>query len=605
MNRKLILGSIVLILCSLGLIWMLPEHPNTTETATTAQIAMQKMQWRVGSSQQYELLINSEMQMNSGANAMQGMNVDMQSMLDVRTLAVDSDSAVVGMQLSNVSLTVNGQIDMATNSALETPFRVHFINGALPATFEFPETLSTEHRGMLENTIRLFQVSVQGGDRWQQRESNSSGTYVADYVQVAPMQVQKHKRDFENLTTTPMFANAAIESEEVFELQHQTDWIANMTVKEVLRTEATLGPGMVVKNNASIMLLSVDQSLAANKQWNFNAADSAVEVNGSANAKEQMTAEEARQRILAALPRLDGAEKGRTSWIHQLRDLLRVDPSLPTLLIEQLKTQGFTDRTQADLYLVLELADTDASQTALTSVIMDPSWATKDNLRAIVALSGMENPTPETLDALWQTVEASDRTRIAGAATFALGALANTMQQNENPDYAQISQRLLGGATSGLETTKRVNYVYALGNTQDAHLSNDVAGLLKDKEPAIRRAAAQSLSLLDTDQHAQELFSQFNHENNSQVRGAIAETLVTWSEPTPQAMASIRNKVTNEHDENTRLQMARFLATNLEKFPENKSVLQNLLRVEQSKRVRQDVAEALAQANGINGRSVN
>jgi ribosomal protein S17E len=40
--------------------------------------------------------------------------------------------------------------------------------------------------------------------------------------------------------------------------------------------------------------------------------------------------------------------------------------------------------------------------------------------------------------------------------------------------------------------------------------------------------------------------------------------------------------------------MARLLGKNLATFPENRAVLQDLLRTEQSKRIRQQVAEALA-----------
>jgi len=59
-------------------------------------------------------------------------------------------------------------------------------------------------------------------------------------------------------------------------------------------------------------------------------------------------------------------------------------------------------------------------------------------------------------------------------------------------------------------------------------------------------------------------------------------------------MASIRAAVRAEPDENIRYNMARFLGVNLDKLPENRPVLQDLLRAEQSKRIRQSVANMLA-----------
>ena len=59
-------------------------------------------------------------------------------------------------------------------------------------------------------------------------------------------------------------------------------------------------------------------------------------------------------------------------------------------------------------------------------------------------------------------------------------------------------------------------------------------------------------------------------------------------------MASNRAAVRGEPDENLRYNMARFLCANLDEFPENRPVLQDLLRTEQSKRIRQSVANMLS-----------
>jgi hypothetical protein len=61
-------------------------------------------------------------------------------------------------------------------------------------------------------------------------------------------------------------------------------------------------------------------------------------------------------------------------------------------------------------------------------------------------------------------------------------------------------------------------------------------------------------------------------------------------------MESIRAAIRLEPDEDARYNMARFLASNLTMFPENRHVLEDLMRTEQSKRIRQQVAEQLAAA---------
>jgi HEAT repeat protein len=282
--------------------------------------------------------------------------------------------------------------------------------------------------------------------------------------------------------------------------------------------------------------------------------------------------------------------------VHRLRDLLRIDDAMPAGLIELMQTQQLTDRTRADLYLALELADTDAAQAALTSVIVDPAAALSDGMRAVVALAGVARPTPAAVATLWNAALNARPTELASTATLALGSVGNSMRENGDPGYTSLRTQLLASAVGGGTDAQRANYVHAVGNTRDATLAPNVVALLGDPAPEVRRAAALSLGRLDPDSAARDLVEQFERERDNRVRGAIAESLVSWTEPTPEAVAMISDGVRTELDENTRFNMARFLAVNLADFPDNRRVLEDLLRVEQSRRIRQNVAEALAAA---------
>ncbi|HHJ36341.1 MAG TPA: hypothetical protein ENJ87_11295, partial [Gammaproteobacteria bacterium] len=113
-------------------------------------------------------------------------------------------------------------------------------------------------------------------------------------------------------------------------------------------------------------------------------------------------------------------------------------------------------------------------------------------------------------------------------------------------------------------------------------------------EPEIRRAVALSLGSLGTDQVADRLVSHYSDEDNGYVRGAIAESLQSWSKPSDSAMAMFRQAVRTETDESTRYNIAVLLGSNLDKFPENEPVLRDIMRNESSKRIRRKVAEALS-----------
>jgi hypothetical protein len=582
----------MLLFATLGVLWW-SEQPND-ESAAAPSSSPARLQWRVGSSQQYDVRVDSSMQMiAAAAGVTQDIRVRMNAVLDLLTLEVNPGATWVGLRLSAATLQVAGDSDPETNRALGVPFRVRFASGGMPDAFEFPAGVTAQHRIILENLIRTFQVTMQAGDNWVAQESNASGSYEAVYQRTATSLVEKTKRSFVGHPSAPAYVGAEIASTETFRAVAQRDWLAEMTVDETVRTEVQGGPALAITNHATLRLRPDARAAADPETFAFVAA--AAEP--TEPAVPSLSREEAYRQIRSNVATLDVAVEGRTVQIHRLRDLLRVDETLPTALLELMQTDQLTDRTRADLYLAFELAGTEAAQSALTSVIGDPAWSMRDSMRAIVALGGVARPSPDTQAALWVTAQSAPSTDdgrlLASTATFALGSLGQTMNVAGDPDYSLLSARLLNGAVGGADTEQRTNFVHALGNTRDASLARDVVALLDDPAPEVRRAAALSLGMLDPNQAAEELMSHFDQERNSEVRGAIAESLVNWTEPTAPAVAAIRAGIRAEYDENTRYNMARFLGANLAKFPESRPVLQDLLRTEKSRRIRRSVAEAL------------
>ncbi|MGD8582836.1 MAG: HEAT repeat domain-containing protein [Gammaproteobacteria bacterium] len=567
-----------------------------TQPAAPADSTPVAMQWLYGVAQRYQVLSESSMQMQAAQGA-STIRVHLQGQLDTLTLETGNDDAVVGMLLSSVKLKINDTEDAATNRALGIPFRVRFAANGMPQAFEFPADVDQQNRSILENLVRTFQVSLDRGDSWVTQETNGSGTYEAAYQRTGAAQFEKSKRKF-NTTAAGMVSWSEISSSESFRIEAGHNWLAEMNVQETMRSDGQGGPAMSVINHATLKLQPGVQLALSPDLWRFNAVAAAA---GTASAVNRpvpdISPEEARKLILATVPELDAATQGRLGLIHKLRDLVRVDASLPPLILDVLRTQELSDRTRADLYLVLEQAGTDSAQQALVEVITDDSWPLKDGMRAIVAMGGVKQPTTESITALWETGQYSsggERQRMTNMATLALGSIGNTMNQADDPEYASLRSDLLSNALGAGDVNQRSNYITALGNTHDPTLANDVAILLDDADPAIRRAAALSLGSLGTDQVADKLVSQYNAENNGYVRGAIAESLQSWTEPTDAAMTLFRQTVHTESDESTRYNITVLLSKNLDKFPENESALREIMRKEPSQRIRQKAAEALS-----------
>lgn len=582
-----LLGCTAVLITTISIWW---SGYSSDESATELPIIPSALQWRVGTSQQYDVRVDSTMQMSDAED----IRVLMSGILDMQTLEVNAETALVGLRLSSAELDISHQTVAETNRALSTPFRVRFLASGMPDSFEFAATVSAENRLILENLVRTFQVSMQGEENWSVQEANASGTYEALYQRTSPSLIEKSKGSFAGHPSATIYQGAEVASNETIRTDVERDWLAAMTVNETVRTRGVGGPALEINNQATLELMPSVQISAGTETWDFVAA---VEPAAPAEKVPELSPEEARQQIIANVSSLNESVQGRSAEIHRLRDLLRVDEAMPSVLLDLLQAEDLTDRTRADLYLAFELAGTDQAQVALASVISNPAWSQRDSMRAIVALAGVKSPSPDTIAALWAaTMYASssrDDVQMASASTYALGSIGKAMKAAGHPEYSSLSAGLLNGAIGGVDEKQRAAFVHAIGNTRDASMAPDIVMHLDDAAPEVRRAAALSLGVLDANHAAGELLSRFNKEPSSQVRGAMAEAMVNWTEPTDKSMDMFRSGVRAESDENTRYNMARFLSKNLAEFPENRSALQELLRTEQSKRIRQSVAEAL------------
>jgi HEAT repeat protein len=571
----------------------------TSQSDSKLELLPVTMQWRDGQAQQYKVLSDSSMQMQAAAQGASSIRVQLQALLDTLVLKANSDEVLLGMRLSSVELKINDIVDTETNRALSEPFRVRIATNGMPLAFEFPADVNQQNRIILENLVRTFQVSLDNVDDWVENETNGSGTYEAVYKRTGPTRFEKSKRKF-IAAAEGMLNWSEVSSTESFSIEAGHNWITEMDIRETMTSEGQGGPSMSVDNYATLKLQPGIQLTLSPDLWRFDAVAAVKATTAGTKNVPDLTPEQARQQILTTLPELDAATQGRLGLIHRLRDLLLVDDAMPAVILNALKTQELEDRTRADLYLALELAGSDSAQAALVEVITDDSWSVRDGMRAIVAMGGIKQPTSESITALWDMTQynaGDERQRMANSATFALGSIGNSLNKADDPEYSTLRSNLLSNAFSGGDVSQRSNYIRALGNTHDTTLADEVVVLLDDPDPSIRRATALSLGTLGTDQVADRLVSQYRSEDNGYVRSAIAESLESWSNPTESAMTTFRQNVLTEKDESTRYNIARILGNNLEKFPENETVLREIMRSEPSKRIRQSVAELLTVHN--------
>ncbi len=582
--------------------YLVYNKSEVNEVTQPVQGTSATLTWRVGTLQKYTVEVDSSMDMQADAQLqVPALEVDIAGTLTLRTLEVDNNSALAGFRFSDVNMAVAGSSDDAVNQALQQPFRVQYSLTGAPISFEFPTSVIAEHRLIIENLIRMFQVNLQIGETWLVEEQSPLGRYEAQYERVSPTQIKKSKRGFIGSREQPMLTGATITSTETVEIDRQRDWIHKMTSAETLVTNNNAGPALTITNKSTLSLVASGTTTEKTEPvgtWAFiTAPPPRPEINNDLSDT-TLTPEEAERQLRLKINTLQQTADGRIRVIHRLRDLLMVNALQPEILLQNMQRLKLSDRTRADLYLALELAGTNEAQSALVSIILSDAWDHRDTVRAIVALGGVADPQQETINALWQVVQTdyeNDVYQLSSTATFALGSLGKTMNQSKDAGYPDLQTRLMDGAMAGATSQTRVNHIHALGNTQDATMAPDLVILMQDKSPSIRKATALSLNAMGADSVASQLITLLPNESNGSVRGAIVEALGGWTTPDQNAITIVTSLMFSEKDENARLNMARFLGANLKAFPDNEISLRQLLRVEPSKHIRQTIAEMLAE----------
>jgi hypothetical protein len=599
--RSILTSALVLFAGLLAFVLLFVGSNEVPSPAPEAHVS--GLRWQAGCAQQYGFLIDSSVVMGThGAEHPDAFVQTVQGVLEMRTLEVDPEGATVGVRLSPVEFRVAGAADPATDRALSAPFRVRFTRAGQPVSFEFSEPLDATLRGLIEEVVRTFQVELRDERTWFAEERNGSGTYAARYVRGAGSRIEKEKTRYLPASTAgqPSPQMDVLVSTATFEIVAHHDWLARMTVDETLRMQERSGLSARVTTHASLELLpsGAPASLTGPGAWDFPARQPLLDSEATPRTRvaSGRTPEQLAEALGDGLLALDAATDGRGVLIQRLVDLLLEDPELAFRLLDLLDAQEWQDRTRASVFHVFERAGTAQAQQALCQGFAAGGWSQMDGNRALIALGGVANPTPEAIASLWSTArlrfspETSDH---ASTAALALGSLGSRLYGEASDRYRELRDGLVGAAFGARDARERAVLLMALGNTGDPSLGREVVPYLEDEDPRVRQAVAKALGRLGTDSVAEELLQRFRREESSHVRATIASSLSAWEAPSDAAMSTMRESILSEKDEAARLQMAKFLGRNLDGFPENRSTLQAMLGSETSKSIRIYLGETL------------
>jgi len=600
-------AGLILLAMWAGSRWL--SAPADAPSAPTP--AVTEILWREGEVQRYRFDILSTVAFSDRPDgAPESMTQHLRAQLLCRTLRVEPDHALVGLELDPVDLRMDGVAVPATDAALGAPFTVRIDRRGMPVEFAFSRQVSEEHRELLEEWVRTFQVTLEHGGSWDAAERHRTGTYAARYERQDPARIQREKLHYEppgvGPGAGPRVRVAA--SRATIQIDPTANWLQRMEVREELVATDETGIAFRVSTEALLERLAEAPSAPTRgvEVWQLDdggASRSVGVATRTSAAITEMSTAELQSEIASIVHALDAAAEGRIEWVHRLRDWVRADRRAAALVLDALRSRerALEDRTRADLFLALELGGTDEAQGALCDVVAADSWGSRDRTRALIALGGVAHPSEATVTALWQTTwnrAGAEARSAANTALLALGAVASQINRQEDPArttrYAHVRDGLLSAAWGAGDPRERAVAVLALGNTGDPEVAEQIEPFLDDGAAAVRRAAARTLGKLGADRGSEQLARRLAGETSSAVRGAMAAALATSARVPPESLAAVRAAIRGEQDDLTRYQLARVLGAHLADDPENRRVLTDLLERESSAKIRRYLAEVLA-----------
>ena len=572
------------------------KYPSKKKTEETKPVEIStytpQLHWQANAKQMYELSIDTRLDFSFTDDSHSTLIQKIEGILNFRVFTTNRNGVGVGFQLSPINYIASARKQPQVEKALSSFFTARFDkNGKLEKLF-FPGTLFEQENAVLSEIIRALQVVIPnaGNGTWRLEEEHQTGIYQAEYM------VNESQKDLTKVKSR--YSSSKIEGYEVQVIKsHYTikpsekeSWLKSMRGSETLNIHNKNYTLMRSNMNLSLELtvFKPDPNLEIWKEKkDFNAITAAFQKENKKNLASRKEAELKKQRdtfekkgveldkIIAQL----GTHKYDKK--HELVNYLNAFPQEALKIPSLLLYGGIDSNIAAIIINALELSGTSEAQKVLASIMNGLIQTSMNNIRAIIALGGVAEPIQTTLDSLWLCVETRGDDLLddkSNTALLALGVLGNTLRKNGGEEYSILADKLrskLDESANNFDMTTTT--LLAIGNTGDPSFVPNIEPYLSSENPSLRATSAKALRNMDDRESLSLLAHTLQKEKDSRVRLSLVKSMGN-RKADEQSISTVRELVTKEKHKDVRYNMIRYLVNNMHMFPENKEVLEKLLK---------------------------
>jgi HEAT repeat protein len=258
-----------------------------------------------------------------------------------------------------------------------------------------------------------------------------------------------------------------------------------------------------------------------------------------------------------------------------LKKYLILFPDKIPLLYTAIKKEK-ANTFSARILHILEMVGTTEAQKVLLDIMQDPLIPALNRERAIVALGGIEVPSPLMIDALMQIVhqqEEENSMRYMSAALFALGSLGEKSDDTAREMIqSTISEYLQNPSSLQMQRTA----LRIAMETDPDYYASEINENLKDEDRGIRQLAIMALGKTHDHTVQEKLMDLLAQEVDSTIQATIITALPT-EQPDSITIKYVSHILKTSTSPKVHKAAIGYLCRTAKDFPVNKSLLKSML----------------------------
>jgi len=497
-------------------------------------------------------------------------NIDMKAILNTKVLE-ENNKLYILFKLTNIKLAFdNPYLEKILSNIYSKIFLIEISKNGKFINYYLPK--DSKKVGLF-NLISLFEIIIKNSSLYTTQEKDAiNGIYECTYRIDKDIYKtrQKYISDTQNITIDSSYIKAVADK--------KGNWLFSLKAIENIQVNIGNSP-IKTKNELQLTKIApVKFSIKAKNIENIiNAIQNEQNIEWSKITTSALKHEIKQNKITFNSLINKFLNSHDISDLHKLEIYLKLNPNEIDKLYDIMANSNPNINNR--LIAILEHLNLPQSQNLLADIANDSNFDDDTRLRAVIALGFQKNLSSDIIDTLWGIEKNSDNSDLSNTALLALGSISS------NNANTQIDEKLK-------ELSKQKNsisLIYSMKNSGVTKFKKELTKMLNSSNTQIKTNAIEVLSNVNDPQIHNKLVSMIDSKSNN-VEAAAIKALS--KHPDEKTLKYVQSHIKDMKPKVTEA-MVDYLVKTMDKHPENKTYLKEVLPLVQDNKTKKVIIKAI------------